>query len=427
MTLFVRILALAPVMACLFPPPAKAQTAIEIGGQSVVTLHRPVVNKGVPEFASVAVAPGRGMEILEITANFPGKGTINVLASPGPAAAAKMIAQHDDPNGLMSLGIGAAFLIPYPNRVRGKLTADRQSITTEWQGHTLTLPVSPWGKPDAERPAAHGLIFKAGASDVHVKSIPDGEQVTGVIRAGDFGGHWLSKTDLVFTIRLTGDAIDIVVARVHIPGSGVAEVENYDNLFPTGRIKPVDGTPYDFRSRGGVPLGRNSYDDNWSKLEWKRGGAVVQVIDPAANYGLNVEALSPTIKTIQMYAQPAVAMVAIEPQFNFVDPFGKDGGDGYRDGDAGTGTKHNVACTAGAVRSRLTHRIVSSDYLNVAAMHDSSVRGARPSFPKTIRQFQFDFASPYSSSLARLQSARYLEISPQTSASVWDSASPANA
>lgn len=355
MTLFVRVLALAPVMACLFPPPAKAQAAIEIGGQSVVTLHRAVINKRVPEFTSVAVAPGRGMEILEITGNFPGKGSINVLASPGPAAAAKMIAQHDDPNGLMSLGIGAAFLVPYPNRVRGKLTADGQSITTEWQGHTLTLPVSPWGKPGAERPAVHGLLFKATASDVQVKPIPDGEQVTGVIHAGDFGGHWLSRTDLVFTIRLTGKAVDIVVdarnvgdaaepiaigwhpgfalpsgdrtqARVRIPGSGVAEVENYDNLFPTGKIKPVDGTQYDFRARGGVPLGRNSYDDNWSKLEWKRGGAIVQVIDPAANYGLSVEALSPTIKTIQMYAQPAAAMVAIEPQFNFVDPFGKEWG-----------------------------------------------------------------------------------------------------
>jgi galactose mutarotase-like enzyme len=119
---------------------------------------------------------------------------------------------------------------------------------------------------------------------------------------------------------------DRTQVRVHIPGSCVAEVENYDNLFPTGKIKPVDGTQYDFRARGGVPLGRNSYDDNWSKLEWKRGRAIVQVIDPAANYGLNIEALSPTIKTIQMYALPAVPTVAVEPQFNFVDPFGKEWG-----------------------------------------------------------------------------------------------------
>ncbi len=350
-----RDLVMVLVMVGLFAAVGQAQAAVELGGQGVVTLRRDVVHKDVPEFTSVVVAPGRGMEILQITGNLPGKGSVNVLAAPGAEAAAKMIAERDDANGLMSLGIGAAFLIPYPNRVRGKATADGTAITTEWQGHTLTLPVSPWGKPDGERSAVHGLIFKRGASDVRVKAIPDGEQVTGVIHAGDFGGHWLSKTDVVFTIRLTGSAVDITVearnvgdaaepmaigwhpgfalpsgdrtqARVRIPAAGVAEVENYSNLFPTGKVKPVDGTQYDFRARGGVALGKNAFDDNWSGLEWKNGAATVEVMDPAAHYGLRVEAVSPTIQTIQMYAQPAMPLVAVEPQFNFVDPFGKEWG-----------------------------------------------------------------------------------------------------
>ncbi len=114
--------------------------------------------------------------------------------------------------------------------------------------------------------------------------------------------------------------------RVHIHGSGVAEVENYDNVFPTGKINQVDETQYDFRAGDGVPLGRNFYDDNWSKLEWKRGQATVQVIDPAANYGLTVETLSPAIKTIQIYAPLTMPIVAVEPQFNYVDPFGKEWG-----------------------------------------------------------------------------------------------------
>ena len=355
MKIFVGTLALAHLMACICVHQAWAQAGPEIGGKSIVTLHRAVINKGVPEFTGVTVAPGRGMELLEITANLPGKGNINVLATPGPVAAAKMLAEHDDPIGLISLGVGAAFLIPYPNRVRGRQSADGQSIVTEWQGHTLTLPAAPWGKPGAERAAAHGLVFKAKAEDVQVTSIPDGQQVTAVIHAGDFGGHWLSKTDLLFTIRLTGDAVDVIVearnvggdaepmaigwhpgftlpsgdrtqVRVHIPSGSVAEVENYQNVFPTGKIKPVDGTQYDLRAPGGVALGKNLYDDNWSGLEWKRGRAAVQVIDPAANYGVNIEALTPTIKTIQMYALPAMPAVAIEPQFNFGDPFGKEWG-----------------------------------------------------------------------------------------------------
>jgi len=355
MKFLVRIMAGALLLACMAMQQAGAQAAPEIGGQSVVTLHRAVASKAVAEFTGVTIAPGRGMDVLEITANLPGKGNINVLATPGTAAAAKMVAQHDDPSGMTNLSIGAAFLIPYPNRVRGKATPDGKSITTEWKGHTLTLPASPWGRPSDERPAIHGLIFKSRAEDVQVKDIPDGQQMTGVIHAGDFGGHWLSKTDLKFTITLTGSAVDVTIdarnvgneaepmaigwhpgfalpsgnraqVRVQLPASSIAEVENYQNVLPTGKIKPVDGTRFDLRAEGGVVLGKSAFDDNWSGLERKKGSVTVRVIDPAAHYGVSVAALSPTIKTIQLYTPLAMPMVAVEPQFNFVDPFGKEWG-----------------------------------------------------------------------------------------------------
>ncbi len=50
----------------------------------------------------------------------------------------------------------------------------------------------------------------------------------------------------------------------------------------------------------------------------------VKVIDPKASYGVAIEGLSPEIKTIQMYAPPVMQFVAIEDQFNFADPFGKE-------------------------------------------------------------------------------------------------------
>jgi hypothetical protein len=58
----------------------------------------------------------------------------------------------------------------------------------------------------------------------------------------------------------------------------------------------------------------------------KNGQVTVQVIDPAAQYGIGISALSPAIKTIQMFALPAMPIVAVEPQFNFGDPFGKEWG-----------------------------------------------------------------------------------------------------
>jgi galactose mutarotase-like enzyme len=344
------------MLACPLIPMGFAQGITEIGGQKVVTLTRTPASTTKPEFTSVTVLPGRGMEVLQITANFPGKGNVDVLASPDLAAAAKMLDVDDTANGDLGYKIGSAFLVPYPNRIRGKLSADGKTLTAEWQGHSLTIPANNIGSlPTAERHALHGLILKSKTDDVQVKKIPGGEEVTGVIHAGDFGGRWLSKTDLNFTITLTADAVDASIvahnvgneaepiaiawhpyfefpsgdrtqARVHVPASKVAEVDNYDNVFPTGKVLPVDGTHFDLRAPGGVALGKTFFDDNWSHIDWKDGVAAVEVTDPAAHYGVKIEGLSPEIKSIQVYAPPAKNFVAVEHQFNFGDPFGKEWG-----------------------------------------------------------------------------------------------------
>jgi galactose mutarotase-like enzyme len=341
-----------PILAGFVAMLGHAQVT-EIGGQKIVTLHRTASSTTKPEFTSVTVLPGRGMQLLQITANFPGKGNVDVLASPDLAGAKQMLDEKDNDNGDLGYRLGSVFLVPYPNRIRGELSADGKTLNTEWEGHKITLPANNIGKnTGAERHAMHGLILKAKTDNVSVNDIPGGQQVTGVIHAGDFGGHWLSKTDLDFTISLTADAVDTTVVarnvgkeaapiaigwhpyfnlpskdrsqvRIHIPASQLAEVDNYDNVFPTGKMKPVDGTQYDLRAPNGVPLGKNFYDDNWSKLDWKNGVVTVKVIDPAFNYGVAIEGISPEIKTIQMYAPPPMQFVAIEDQFNFADPFSK--------------------------------------------------------------------------------------------------------
>lgn len=360
MKLQFRALTTLAALSFLLPifvrPSAEAQQPTEIGGQKIVVLKRNVVNTSRPEFTSITLMPGRGMELQQITANFPGKGTVDVLASPDLAASKKMLDVQDTPNGDLGYRLGAAFLVPYPNRIIGKLSADGKTLTTSWQGHTITLPANNIGKlPTATRHAMHGLILKAKTDDVKVHDIPGGQEVTGVIHAGNYSGHWLSKTDLYFTISLTADAIDASImaknvgneaepvaigwhpyfnlpsgdrsqVHIHIPGSMLAQVDNYDNVFPTGKLVSVKGTQYDLQAPGGVALARNFYDDNWSHLDWKNGVVTVKVIDPAAHYGVKIEGVSPDIKTIQMYAPPTQKFVAIEDQFNFADPFGKEWG-----------------------------------------------------------------------------------------------------
>jgi galactose mutarotase-like enzyme len=357
MTHFVRIFALPAVAAvCLLQAghaQSAPQNAIEIGGEKLVTLTRTAVSTTKPEFTSVTVMPGRGMEVLSITANFPGKGNVDVLYTHDPATAENMLDHQDTPNGDLGYRLGAAFLFPYPNRIRGTLSADGKTLTTSWQGHQITLPANNIGAAaGSERHAMHGLILKAKAEDVRVTDTPGGQQVTGVIHGGNFDGHWLSKTDLVITVTLTANAVDATMVahnvgsedepvalgwhpyfalpsgdrtqvRVLIPGSMLTKVDNYSNVFPTGERVPATGQ-YDLQSAGGTALDKNFYDDNWSKLTWKGGVVTVKVIDPAAHYGVAIEGLSPEIKTIQLYAPPTQQFVAIEHQYNFADPFGKE-------------------------------------------------------------------------------------------------------
>src|ERR1700758_4978687 len=258
------------------PPeqPAQSQPAAaptQIGGQDIVKLERkPTSNGQKPEFLTATVLPGRGMNLFQITANIPGKGEVEVFASPSLAdAAAKLSGGPDDQNGNASFAFGGAFLVPYPNRIRGKLSDDGKSITTEWHGKTLTLPANFSGKkPGAEVHSIHGLLLTSKTDDVKIADSADGQTVTGTIHAGDFGGHWLSKTDLDFTIELAGKDVTATItaknvgdqeepmsigwhpyfaipsgdrtqARLHIPAAMIALVNNYDDVFPTGKLVPV--------------------------------------------------------------------------------------------------------------------------------------------------------------------------------------------
>ena len=56
------------------------------------------------------------------------------------------------------------------------------------------------------------------------------------------------------------------------------------------------------------------------------GIVTTEVVDPSAHYGVKIIGLSPEIKAIQVYAPPAKNFVAVEDQYNFGNPFGKEWG-----------------------------------------------------------------------------------------------------
>ena len=338
------------------PQPTAQAAPIQIGGENVVTLARKATAAGgKPEFLSVTLLPGRGMNMLQVTAAIPGAGEIPLLHSPSIEDAAKQLSgTGKDELGNASFGFGGAFLVPYPNRILGEPSSDGKSVITHWRGHTLAVPANfPSKNPGGRVVAIHGLITKSQVEDVHTETTADGQTVTGVIHAKDFGGHWLSDTDLNFTIALTGDWVDSTItaknvgkeaepmsigwhpyfqipssdraqARVHVPASMMALVNNYGDAFPTGQLKPVKGTVFDYNAPDGVALDGNFLDDNFSHLVRTENSVDVKLIDPKTKYGLTVSALSPEIRTVQVYSPKGSTFVAVEPQFNYVDPFGKE-------------------------------------------------------------------------------------------------------
>ena len=330
-----------------------AQPVQTIGGEKIVTITRTAVSKTVPEFTSVTVLPGRGMELLYISANVPGKGEIPVLLTPDLATAARQLDEQDTPTGNNGYMIGAALIAPYANRIGGIVSADGQTVTVNWHEKTMTLPANSPVRPGQSAHAMHGLMLKSKATGIKVTQDKGGAKVSGIIHAGDFGGHWLSSTDLEVTIELTADAVDTTVVaknvgkedepmaigwhpwlnmpsgardqvRVQIPGSSMDEMGA--DRMPTGKIIPVAGTRFDFQPAGGRTLDSDSYDMNLTNLQWANGVLSVCVTDPAAHYGVRLEGFSPEMKSIQMASPVGKSVVAIEHQYNYLDPFGKEWG-----------------------------------------------------------------------------------------------------
>ena len=313
----------------------------EIGGAPVVRLTAQGEGDG-PRFVEAWVAPGRGMLLLQARVRLPGRGEIDLLSCPPLDEVAATMGGPDDFAGNVSFSLGGAILLPYANRIRGK-PVDGRRIETQVLGKTVRLPMNWGGKaPGAEEYAMHGLMLDT-PFEVTAR---DDASVSGLLHAGNFGGCWLSSTDVRVDYRLTPAALELTVeatnagaedlpigigwhpwfelpsgdraqAQLHVPARARTAVNNYDEVLPTGEIIPLAGTPYDF-SRA-TPLDGLYLDDCFVDLT----GSSAEVIDPAGGLGLRIGG-APPVSAFQVYAPPDLPVVVVEPQFNLADPFGPE-------------------------------------------------------------------------------------------------------
>jgi aldose 1-epimerase len=326
-----------------------AESDLVIGGQSPVLLTREKSGRNTPEFLNVTLLPGRGMNFFQARAWFPDLGAIDLLASPSlEQAQTRLDGGPDDFMGVGSFSFGGALLLPFANRIRGKLMSDGRTLETKILGQDVRLPADWHGKDKgAEKCAMHGLML--AASMKVVDATPDHAKAT--LEAGDFDDHWLSQTNVTVEAALRPECIEFSAtaanvgrellpigigwhpyfsipskqreqARLHLPARRRALVNNYDDVFPTGQIVTVAETPYDFTAAGGAPLGSRYFDDSFVDLRKSpNGDTVFEILDPAARYGVRVIALSSHIRALQVYSRPDRAFVVVEPQFNWADPF----------------------------------------------------------------------------------------------------------
>jgi aldose 1-epimerase len=363
-----------PLLLVAFPAIASAAQQVLVGGLPQVTMHRNATSHGRErEFTSLTLLPGRGLNTFQITANLPGKGETELLRSPTLQEAAEKMNEHgDDAYGNLSHAFGGAFLIPFTSRAGGQLTEDKKRVIIHWHGKEIRLPNDYLGHY-----AVHGLINTMKAEDLSIRQSAAGETLTAVIHAGNFNGYWLSKTDLRYAIQLSGDAIDIRItatntgteeepmgmgwhpylrilsgdraqARVHLPASRYGVVDTIDGR-PTGELREVENTPYDYRSPAGAGLPDASTSVNFSRIERTAGSIDAWLSDPKANYAIRVRGLSPQIQTLHLWSAKGDTFCAIEEQYNYMDPFGPE----WKDMDTGLVTLQPGESTEWRVRLEL--------------------------------------------------------------------------
>src|SRR5438270_8850490 len=108
-----------------------APNSVTVGGEPVVVLKRPQsTDQSKPQFLTATVIPGRGMAVLQITAYVPGKGEVEVFTAPSLGDAKDLLDHKDDKFGNKIFSLGGAFLVPFANRIRGKVSSHGSEITT---------------------------------------------------------------------------------------------------------------------------------------------------------------------------------------------------------------------------------------------------------------------------------------------------------
>lgn len=321
------------------------------GGQAAVILQRsPNAVSGEPEFLSATWLPGRGMNLLQLTASVPGKGAVPLLLSPSLSDATRILTgAGEDANGSVSTTFGAAILAPWAGRLTGAPTSSSSTLESVWDGARMSYPPARLGGTMSTM----GLMLDRPADNVSTDTIPDGQAVTAIYHVGSFSGSWPSMMDVTVRAELGERSLDLTVTvqnvgqvptpagigwhpvfalagdrpdvRIVIPSITKIDVDHRTNL-PSGKTVMTGGTTADLIRARGTRLDDVSFNDTYTNLQsgLLGDGPIAEIRDPAAGYGLRLIPLTANIKFMRVEAPAGERWISIEPNTNVDDPFGHE-------------------------------------------------------------------------------------------------------
>jgi len=308
------------------------------GGQDPIVLTRErLMGDSAPEFTSITLLPGRGMNVLQITAFVPGRGEIDLLDSPSVAeATGRMTGSGEDAEGAQSLGMGAAVEAPWA----GRLSA--QDGAAVWKGRELA----------AEHGKDAGLLLMDAATDSKISALPDGAVAEATYHLRGESAGWPS--DLTMTVRalLSSKSIDLSITARNTGDSPAPAGLGWRPMFavqgdrghirlrlpaqarlivgedgrPTGATTPVAGTVYDFTEGQGVALGNLTLHDTFAELrhDLLESGPAMELTLPFTDLGVRMTSLTPNIRALEVDSPADAKYLIVAPETNYPDPFGRE-------------------------------------------------------------------------------------------------------
>lgn len=146
----------------------------------VVLRPRERADDTAPAFVDASFLPSRGMSLHHARARLPNRAMVDLVDG--------------------ALSFAGAILLPFANRIRGRLESGGTTLETSVLGRRVHLPANWHGQqPGAEKCAMHGLLFDRPMRVA--ESGPD--YVLAVLDAGDFDCHWPSRTYVQATATLS--------------------------------------------------------------------------------------------------------------------------------------------------------------------------------------------------------------------------------